>query len=853
MFRMRNAVAAAVAGILSLSLVDGTAFADTVEGDQGVGSDVPSLDASQLGLVPAPKGIKPAGVTESGPSVQDGGCVPFGGANMPNRIVNGDFEYPQIGTSDPVLTTIDGYWVNIDPVYGYFGTKYNRYEALPGFCRSRFGWESMETFHLPALNKNDAQRVELQSANGNQVGEIVGEEEGKGIYQDVRTVPGAIYKWRLRHSSFDQTHVDVMNVMIGPANGTLTAQNAVRVSVNGAGDEVGPVGTRIATKVATHNALTQSETYEGSYVIPAGQTVTRFSFKSVDSLSGISGNFIDDVSFSVVYPLSFDSNGGVGTTPERVGGVPNAGIGGCATHHAAGESVKLPTGAKDSDCWDSSMLTYPSPTSGKFAGQHAKFVGWSKDQHEPFLNEADAKAATINNYPMPESNATLHAVWAWSSGSVDYDGNAPDASGSVPSSGVIDTGTKYPVAGNGFTRPGHRFDGWTENPDGSGKVYQPGDPMEIKPGPVKLHAKWVATGSVSFDGNGPDVTGSVPGSGEKDAGSSFVVPENGFDRKNHRFDGWTENPDGSGKVYQPGETIPMPSEDSTLHAKWVSTGSVDYDGNGPDVTGSVPGSGVVDSGTKYPIADNGFTRPGHRFDGWTENPDGSGKVYRPGDELPMGEGPLKLHAKWVPTGTVSYDGNAPGVVGTMPPSDPIDIGSSASVPGSGFTRPGHRFDGWTLSPDGSGKVYRPGDKLPITDGSVTLHAKWVPTGSVSYDGGPGASGSVPGSGERDAGSGLPVAGNGFTRPGFRFKGWSLNADGSGKLYRPGDVIQVSDGPMVLHAVWEKDPAAKVKRSKSLSSTGAVSWIVAAVAVTALAAAICILLWRRFSVSAHAED
>jgi uncharacterized repeat protein (TIGR02543 family) len=543
----------------------------------GAAIAVAALSLSLVGGVAA-SADEVGGSAQSGPSAQDGGCAPFGGANLPDHVVNGDFEYPHLGTQPPVGITGDGnYWADIDPVYGYYGVGVGDdavFAPLPGFCRSQFGWSSTENFNLPPLNKNDAQRVEFQTVQGNQVAEIVAEAPGTAIYQDVRTVPGAIYKWKLRHASRSKDHVDVMNVMLGQAGGALTAQTATRVSSNGLGDAIGPVGTRIATKINTPRVDSEFEWYEGSYTVPAGQTVTRFSFQSVDSMAPNGGNFIDDISFDVSYPLTFDPNGATGTTPERVSGVPSAGIGGCGTHHVAGENVALPTGAKDSDCWDSDMLTYPSPTSGKFAGQRAKFVGWSKDRHDPFLSEADAKAATIKDYQMPADGATLHAVWVWSSGSVDYDANAADATGSTAGSGVKDAGSSYTVAENGFTRPGFRFDGWTENADGTGKAYKPGDSILMPAGPTKLHAKWVPTGSVSFDGNAADVTGSTPGSGVKDAGSSFVVPDNGFIRPGFHFKGWSVNADGGGKVYQSGESMPIPEGSLVLHAVWEADPAV---------------------------------------------------------------------------------------------------------------------------------------------------------------------------------------------------------------------------------------------------------------------------------------
>ncbi|MDF0752853.1 InlB B-repeat-containing protein, partial [Marinobacter sp. 71-i] len=42
----------------------------------------------------------------------------------------------------------------------------------------------------------------------------------------------------------------------------------------------------------------------------------------------------------------------------------------------------------------------------------------------------------------------------------------------------------------------------------------------------------------------------------------------------------------------------------------------------------------------------------------------------------------------------------------------------------GFVKSGYAFVGWTLSADGSGTVYKNGDKLTMGASDVTLYAKW---------------------------------------------------------------------------------------------------------------------------------
>ena len=60
------------------------------------------------------------------------------------------------------------------------------------------------------------------------------------------------------------------------------------------------------------------DTYTGEYLVPAGQTVTRFKFLNVDSRSSTRGNLLDDIVLGRLYPLSYDGNGNTrGSTPEQ--------------------------------------------------------------------------------------------------------------------------------------------------------------------------------------------------------------------------------------------------------------------------------------------------------------------------------------------------------------------------------------------------------------------------------------------------------------------------------------------------------------------------------------------------------
>lgn len=232
-------------------------------------------------------------------------------ADLPEYLVNGDFSYPGAPWG--------GAW-DIWPDTGQYATVDNPSPAgrTDGWNAKRFGWSSTQTVGHAGV-------IELQnhSASGNIYAELAAYEKNTSIYQDIRTTPGTMLVWRLRHTSLSKDYLDRMSVMIG-APGHETAQQATRVSVNGLGDKTGPVGTVIATPSGVDyeddgvDTDPWWETYTGEYLVPAGQTVTRFKFLNVDSRSSTQGNLLDDIVLGRLYPLHYDGNGNTrGSTPEQ--------------------------------------------------------------------------------------------------------------------------------------------------------------------------------------------------------------------------------------------------------------------------------------------------------------------------------------------------------------------------------------------------------------------------------------------------------------------------------------------------------------------------------------------------------
>ena len=103
------------------------------------------------------------------------------------------------------------------------------------------------------------------------------------LYQDVVTTPGATMTWTLHHRGRDGT--DIMKVLIGDS---LTA------------DVWSDTGwDSISGDISDSETAWGSAT--GTYLVPAGQTCTRFGFSAVSSGVGIAsyGNFLDDIALPI--------------------------------------------------------------------------------------------------------------------------------------------------------------------------------------------------------------------------------------------------------------------------------------------------------------------------------------------------------------------------------------------------------------------------------------------------------------------------------------------------------------------------------------------------------------------------
>ena len=543
-------------------------------------------------------------------------------ASLPDHLVNGDFN---VNYHDQWKDSFDG-WTSIDPNAGKtlhatslpngFSWKWT---AINGWDKSKFGWTSTQKAGSNVQQKANA--VELQyddSTADNVYAELCAYEAGTAIYQDIRTVPGTLYKVRLKHASLNSTYLDKMQVMIGTP-GHEQPVEMTRTTVNGHGDKLNEKSTTIATKVTNSNNrhhADQWETYEGTYLIPDGQTTTRFTFKSIDAKQLDYGNVLDDIVFDKAYRLSYDKNASdaTGKVPSNQRGKENTVqpakskasgqvpsnttpdttqtasskstgkvsdlvqrttthedgsvtvktidtstdvVSGCQVYYPAGQRITLATMAKDDDCWDSSMLSRPGHTQ----------LGWNQDR-----NATQAQAQVT----MVEGGMTVYAVWVGNP-VLTYDTNKPSTwSGQMPST-PASVSVAYNTAaadGSGWRAGdttkirGYRFLGWYTGPQDNAGLYDWTRPLT---GSVTVYAHWQRLqANVVYNANGGT------GSHANTTGwqySDVTIP--GDTSKSFKHDGlylfkhWNTQPNDQGTVYTDGSRIALQDKDITLYAIWV--------------------------------------------------------------------------------------------------------------------------------------------------------------------------------------------------------------------------------------------------------------------------------------------
>lgn len=248
---------------------------------------------------------------------------PAASTSYPKELVNGGFQT----FGNQIVDKRSGGWQYLSFVDGngmaMEGSSERPWAKVDGWDAVKFGWKSNDSVSgHSGIVEVQRFRTAVKGSTGNVWGEIAAATQGKYLYQDIDTAntSDAMYTVRLKHASRNKDARDSMQVLVGAPGREKPV--TMRRTIANAGDKAGEESTTITSTGTGQDD--QWDTYEGTVLVPRGQDVTRFTFKSVaDSNSAgrpdsAEGNLIDDVVFTKAYQLTYDANGGTKAKASQI-------------------------------------------------------------------------------------------------------------------------------------------------------------------------------------------------------------------------------------------------------------------------------------------------------------------------------------------------------------------------------------------------------------------------------------------------------------------------------------------------------------------------------------------------------
>lgn len=715
--------------------------------------------------------------------------------------VNGGFDTPKwtIAKEGQGLP-----WVYVKPNKG---TIRSYAQAMAGQTGVKAGGLTAATFAWQDLDAiGSIQNFELhREKDGNTAADV---HAGRTVAQTVNTTPGASYTFSIRHSGRSKGNAGGVTLLTGPDKDHLTPVKLTRTTVSKTGQKYGDRTGDVGTVAYTHSDSMDAtegghdpwdhsddwESYEGTVIIPAGQSRTMIAYRGVakDGTLTASANdsIIDDLSFRLAYKLSYDANGGTGQVPSRT------------------ETGRTETAASGTD---GTVRLAADKSAGPESGTIA--------DDRRVLTDTTAR----------QDDGTAQRTITRSDGSVRVE--------TIADTGAVSGCQVYYPAGTRITlatakadsdcwdssqigKTNRTFYGWSANTDANDRDVPVGDTMDrntlnanvrteiVMPARAKtVYALWAINPTLSYNVNAP------AGSNAPGTPASQTVPYNtaAADKSGwaagdtgkipgYRFDGWYTAPNGGNKY---DFNTPL-TGNVTVYAHWVGNGyTVRFAGNG------ATGGGTPDQAFQYNIGQNlhrnGFVRDGYTFTGWkrADNQQAYGDGQWVTNLTTQPDGIVTMVAQWSANEAhVRYNPNPPAgktAGGQGTPNWDGHTGDTPTIGQNGWTIDGYTFAGWATSPDGSGARYAPGARW-TANGTLTLYAQWTPgQASLTYDGNGATGGKTdPQTGKTD--EKINVRDNGFTRDGYTFVTWNTQADCKGNAVKPNSEWTLR-GSSTLYACW----------------------------------------------------
>ena len=732
---------------------------------------------------------------------------------LPKQLVNSDFDHDWRNIVTQSKMSAKYNFANIDPAHGDVevsgplngkGEASKQWVHLNGFDANKFGWKSNQT-DTRVDGRGGIVEIQRSRANDNMYAEITASQAGTYLYQDIDTAHDypTVYTVKLRYAH---------------RNGTINSNEKIQILVGAPGHEQ-PVemtriasdrGNRLGEKSTTVNApntdgwLGSWDTFQGSVVVPAGQNVSRFTFKALGSIDGISGNLIDDVQFKLAYKLSYDKNANDAygqvpsdTTANTVKQAKTRTTGSVRTVADRTASGLTVHDLKKGDIAPAQYGDFKfSTTDGVTADQITDVNGFTVKKNWDPTEENQAYAGILATMYQPNKNGAslvLHHVGQWR-----------DSSGTQRWLNAKITVNDQNLGSLVYLESKHEFRAsygkWDKHP--SSRPY-----MDV---------------TVDFlldDGSTPQGLRGVTGFTDLDGGTSGynegVELVSGFDGAYVRSDahltrfgtnGWAgttdenkNNADAHGMKHYVGATF----TGSSFHVRWsVASGQaraagfqpvdstiayrLTYNKNAQDATGSIPSDTAAD--TIRPAKSETDGKVSDLVQRTTTHEDGSVTVRT-----------IDTSTDVVSGCQVYYPAGQRITLATMAKDD--DCWDSSML-----SRPGHTQLGWNQDRNAT----QAQAQVTMVEGGMTVYAVWVGNPVLTYDtnkpstwGGQmpstPASVSVPYNTAAADGSGWR-AGDTTKIRGYRFLGWYTGPQDNAGLY---DWNTLLTGSVTVYAHWQR--------------------------------------------------
>ena len=452
-------------------------------------------------------------------------------------------------------------------------------------------------------------------------------------------------------------------------------------------------------------------------------------------------------------------------------------------------------------CKYDTNYTLPAATVFKRTGYH--FTGF-KINNKDYSAGSSVKNLTTTN----GATLTVSAQWTINSYSIKYDGNGATG-GSVPNSSCT-YGKDCPLSNNSYTRTGYIFGGWSMNSSTYSTNSAVKNVTTTNNATVTATAIWIPISyTLKYDGNGA-TSGSAANVSCKYDTSYTLVSASTFARTGYHFTGFKIN----NNTYAGGASVKNLTTTNnatvTAYAQWaINKYTIKYDGNGA-TSGSV-GNTTCTYGSDCTLANNGFSKTGYTFGGWTIN----STTYSAGSKVKnlssTNGATLTAKAIWkANTYTIKYAGN--GSTGGSVGNTTCTYDKDCKLANNGFSRTGYNFTKWKIGNNLYGAGTNVKNLTATNGGTVTATAQWsVKTYTISYNNN-GGTGS-PGNQTKTHGTDLTLSSTKPTRSGYEFMGWGTSSSTTTASYSAGGKYTNNSGA-TLYALWRKKITVNFYRNKA---------------------------------------